>query len=71
MKGIKDVKESNKGDKEKDKEKDKDRDKDVFLEDNIWKFWGYIWLKEKIKGSFLFVYNFGGKYCVRIFWMVS
>ncbi|XP_078372473.1 androglobin-like isoform X6 [Oculina patagonica] len=71
VKGTKDMKESNKGDKEKDKEKDKDRekDKDALLEDNTWKPWGHIWPKEKTKGSPLPVYNPGGKYCVRLFWM--
>ena len=74
VKGAKDTKESNKADKERDKEKDKDRgekDKDALLEDNTWKPWNHIWPKEKTKGSPLPVYNPGGKYCVRIFWMVS
>lgn len=72
VKGAKDTKESNKADKERDKEKDKDRgekDKDALLEDNTWKPWNHIWPKEKTKGSPLPVYNPGGKYCVRIFWM--
>ena len=74
VKGSKDTKESNKGDKDRDKEKDKERgekDKDALLEDNTWKPWNHIWPKEKTKGSSLPVYNPGGKYCVRIFWMVS
>ena len=61
VKNTKDAKESNKGDKDKEKDKDKD---------NTWKPWGHIWPKEKTKGSPLPVYNPGGKYCVRIFWMV-
>ena len=72
VKNTKDAKESNKGDKdkEKDKDKDKDKDRDALVEDNTWKPWGHIWPKEKTKGSPLPVYNPGGKYCVRIFWMV-
>ena len=73
IKTTKDMKESNKGDKdkEKDKDKDKEREKDAQVEDNTWKPWGHIWPKEKTKGNALPVYNPGGKYCVRIFWMVS
>ena len=70
MRGTKDAKESNKGDKDKDKDKDKEKDKDALAEDNTWKPWGHIWPKEKTKCSALPVYNPGGKYCVRIFWMV-
>ena len=69
IKSTKDAKESNKGDK--DKEKDKEKEKEPLVEDNTWKPWGHIWPKEKTKGSPLPVYNPGGKYCVRIFWMVS
>ncbi|XP_068698412.1 androglobin-like isoform X1 [Montipora foliosa] len=69
VRGTKDAKESNKGDKDKDKDKDKEKDKDALAEDNTWKPWGHIWPKEKTKCSALPVYNPGGKYCVRIFWM--
>ena len=57
--------------KNKEKDKDREKDRDALLEDNTWKHWGHMWTKEKTKGSPLPVYNPGGKYCVRIFWMVS
>ena len=63
----KDVKEG-KADKDKDKDKEKEKDKDGQAEDNYWKPWSHIWPKEKSKGC---VYNPGGKYCVRIYWMVG
>ena len=61
----KDVKD---GKAEKDKDKDKEKEKDGQLEDNYWKPWIHIWPKEKMKGS---VYNPGGKYCVKIYWLVG
>lgn len=70
-KETKDTKDKDK-DKDKEKDKDKDKEKDGMVEDNYWKPWGHIWPKEKTsaKGSALPVYNPGGKYCVRIYWLV-
>ena len=48
------------------------KESDIFADDMIaWKPWHHIWPKEQI-GRFPLApaYNPGGKYCVKIFWMV-
>ncbi|XP_015772196.1 PREDICTED: androglobin-like [Acropora digitifera] len=69
VKGAKETKETNKGERDKEKDKEKEKDKDALVEDNTWKPWGHIWPKDKNKCSALPIYNPGGKYCVRIFWL--
>lgn len=39
-------------------------------EDCIWKPWQHIWPKEKSKNGVYPVYNTGGKYVVKIYWLV-
>lgn len=71
VKVAKETKETNKGERDKEsKDKEKEKDKDALVEDNTWKPWGHIWPKDKNKCSALPIYNPGGKYCVRIFWLV-
>ena len=50
--------------------KDKDKAEIVPNEELIWKPWQHIWPKEKNKNGVYPVYNPGGKYVVKIFWMV-
>lgn len=70
VKVAKETKETNKGERDKEsKDKEKEKDKDALVEDNTWKPWGHIWPKDKNKCSALPIYNPGGKYCVRIFWL--
>ncbi|CAB3995944.1 androglobin-like isoform X3 [Paramuricea clavata] len=38
-------------------------------EDSIWKPWQHIWPKEKSKNGVYPMYNTGGKYVVKIYWM--
>ena len=66
----KDAKDGKEKDKDKDKEKEKEKEKDAIIEDSYWKPWGHIWPKEKTKGSAMPIYNPGGKYCIKVFWLV-
>lgn len=50
VKGAKETKETNKGERDKDKDKEKEKDKDALVEDNTWKPWGHIWPKDKNNG---------------------
>ncbi|XP_048577844.1 androglobin isoform X3 [Nematostella vectensis] len=72
---TKDTKEGKEKDKDKEKEKEKEKQSEASQEDNTWKPWSHIWPKEKSqekvkeKATAIPVYNPGGKYCVKVYWM--
>ena len=36
-----------------------------------WRPWEFIYPREKSKTSHMPIYNPGGKYCIKLFWLVS
>ncbi len=57
----------------KDSKMDKGKKESEIFTDELssWKPWFHIWPKESNRFNAAPTYNAGGKYCVKIFWMVS